>query len=184
MDGDWLRCPPGLLLVAALFFVPGGCKQGPADDDDSTSPDPVCDQGFVQDSELPEAFLEEFPDGCVPEECAVGRWGGLTVDADTVYVDASGPDVGDGSEEAPYRVLATHPFPGIPERQIARIRKVKGERDNDQVQRALKELREATLSNENVMPPVMEAVKAYATIGEICGIMREKWGEFKSPTYI
>ena len=105
MDGDWLRCPPGLLLVAALFFVPGGCKQGPADDDDSTSPDPVCDQGFVQDSELPEAFLEEFPDGCVPEECAVGRWGGLTVDADTVYVDASGPDVGDGSEEAPYRVI-------------------------------------------------------------------------------
>jgi methylmalonyl-CoA mutase N-terminal domain/subunit len=34
------------------------------------------------------------------------------------------------------------------------------------------------------MPHIIEAVKSYATIGEICGVMREKWGEFQASTYI
>ena len=34
------------------------------------------------------------------------------------------------------------------------------------------------------MPQIIAAVKSYATIGEICGVMRSQWGEFKAPTYI
>ncbi len=38
--------------------------------------------------------------------------------------------------------------------------------------------------NENLMPHIIEAVKSYATLGEICGVMRKKWGEFQASTYI
>jgi methylmalonyl-CoA mutase N-terminal domain/subunit len=61
---------------------------------------------------------------------------------------------------------------------------VKEKRSGRDVQRALKNLAGAVNGTENLMPPIIEAVKSYATLGEICGVMREKWGEFKSPTYI
>ena len=92
-------------MTAALLLVASGCKQDPADDDDTTTDEPNCEGGFVYDPDLPEEFLEEYPDGCVPEECGVGRWGDLEVDGDTVYVDVAAPDGGDGSEEAPYNVI-------------------------------------------------------------------------------
>jgi methylmalonyl-CoA mutase N-terminal domain/subunit len=50
------------------------------------------------------------------------------------------------------------------------------------VQQALINLREAALGEENLMEPILDAVKAYATIGEICGLLREVFGEYKPPT--
>ena len=52
------------------------------------------------------------------------------------------------------------------------------------VKDALKALEGAIDQNENLMPKIIEAVKCYATIGEICGVMRGKWGEFKASTYV
>ena len=46
------------------------------------------------------------------------------------------------------------------------------------------DLAKAIDKNENLMPHIIEAVKSYATIGEICGVMRKKWGEFQASTYI
>ena len=92
-------------MTGVLLLVAGGCKQDSADDDDTTADAPTCEDDFVYDPELPEEFLEEFPDGCVPEECGVGRWGNLEVDGDTVYVDVAAADEGDGSEESPYNVI-------------------------------------------------------------------------------
>ena len=43
-------------------------------------------------------------------------------------------------------------------------------------------LRGAALGEENLMEPILDAVKAYATIGEICGLLREVFGEYKPPT--
>ncbi|MGH7424313.1 MAG: methylmalonyl-CoA mutase family protein, partial [Candidatus Methylomirabilales bacterium] len=40
----------------------------------------------------------------------------------------------------------------------------------------------AALGEENLMEPILDAVKAYATIGEICGLLREVFGEYKPPT--
>jgi methylmalonyl-CoA mutase N-terminal domain/subunit len=50
------------------------------------------------------------------------------------------------------------------------------------VTQALIHLREAALGEENLMEPLVGAVKAYATIGEICGLLREVFGEYKPPT--
>ena len=61
---------------------------------------------------------------------------------------------------------------------------VKDRRKDGDVRKALQELKSAIERGENLMSPIIEAVRCYATIGEICGIMREKWGEFKALTYI
>ena len=45
--------------------------------------------------------------------------------------------------------------------------------------RALTKIRAAASSDENMMPLLIEAVEAYATVGEICGILREEWGEYQ-----
>jgi methylmalonyl-CoA mutase N-terminal domain/subunit len=68
--------------------------------------------------------------------------------------------------------------------QIGKLSAVKAERTEVKVKDALKTLERAIDQNENLMPKIIEAVKSYATIGEICGVMRKKWGEFRAPTYV
>ena len=67
----------------------------------------------------------------------------------------------------------------VGERQIARLEKMKGARDNEAVKAALEKLREAAKGTENLMPYLIDAVKTYATLGEICGVLREEFGEYK-----
>ena len=73
---------------------------------------------------------------------------------------------------------------GVEAAQKGKLSAVKAERKEGEVKDALKALERAIDQNENLMPRIIEAVKCYATIGEICGVMREKWGEFKAPTYV
>jgi methylmalonyl-CoA mutase N-terminal domain/subunit len=66
-----------------------------------------------------------------------------------------------------------------PERaQLAKLARVKAERDPARVERALAELRRAARGTENVLPFILEAVRAYGTLGEICGALRAEWGEY------
>ena len=67
----------------------------------------------------------------------------------------------------------------VQENQIARLNALKQKRDNNAVVSSLKKLKNAAQGNENVMPVIVEAVKAYATLGEICDILREEFGEYK-----
>lgn len=67
----------------------------------------------------------------------------------------------------------------VGERQIARLEKMKAARDNGAVKAALEKLREAAKGTENLMPYLINAVKTYATLGEICGVLREEFGEYK-----
>ena len=67
----------------------------------------------------------------------------------------------------------------VGERQVARLNKMKEGRDNAAVQAALAKLREAAKGTENLMPYLIDAVKTYATLGEICGVLREEFGEYK-----
>lgn len=67
----------------------------------------------------------------------------------------------------------------VGERQIARLEKMKAARNNDAVKAALEKLREAAKGTENLMPYLIDAVKTYATLGEICGVLREEFGEYK-----
>ncbi|WP_128477754.1 acyl-CoA mutase large subunit family protein [Halorussus pelagicus] len=65
------------------------------------------------------------------------------------------------------------------QRQIDSLNDVKADRDDEEVEAKLDALREAAEGEENVMPYIVEAVKAYATVGEICGVMRDVFGEYK-----
>ncbi len=64
-------------------------------------------------------------------------------------------------------------------RQISKVNNIKMQRNQKEVERALAELKKACLGTENTMPYIIAAVKTYATLGEICGIMKEVFGEYK-----
>ena len=66
--------------------------------------------------------------------------------------------------------------PKVEEEQIARLQKVKRERDNQKVKQILEKLHYEAEKNVNLMPTIIEAVKAYATLGEICDVLREVYG--------
>ena len=63
--------------------------------------------------------------------------------------------------------------------QIEKLRTLKKHRNNEEVKEALKRLEEVARSNENIMYPIVDAVKAYATVGEIANVMRKVFGEYK-----
>jgi methylmalonyl-CoA mutase N-terminal domain/subunit len=65
--------------------------------------------------------------------------------------------------------------------QIERLRKVRAERDDQGWKSAMDGLREAILAEENLMEPVLEAVRAYATVGEIVELMRDEYGTWREP---
>jgi methylmalonyl-CoA mutase, N-terminal domain len=65
------------------------------------------------------------------------------------------------------------------ERQLAKLARLRRERDRGRVDRALDALREAAASNGNTMYPILDAVRAYATVGEMCDALREVWGEYE-----
>ncbi|MGI6604067.1 MAG: acyl-CoA mutase large subunit family protein [bacterium] len=67
----------------------------------------------------------------------------------------------------------------VERRQVEKVRKLREARDNDKVQAALSQLRTALQGDANLMPFILDAVRAYATLGEICGVMREVFGEYK-----
>ena len=69
----------------------------------------------------------------------------------------------------------------VNERQEARLKKVKRERDKKRVQKALLELEKACEGNKNVIPLLIEAAQAYATEGEMMSIMKGVFGEYKDP---
>ena len=69
--------------------------------------------------------------------------------------------------------------PEIEKAQIEKLKKLKDKRDSGKVNKALKELRETATGNENLMPQIVTAVKDYATLGEICGVLREVFGEYR-----
>jgi methylmalonyl-CoA mutase N-terminal domain/subunit len=65
------------------------------------------------------------------------------------------------------------------DRQLARLETLRCERDSDRVTRALDRLREVGAGVGNTMEPILEAVRAYATVGEMCDALRDVWGEYE-----
>jgi methylmalonyl-CoA mutase N-terminal domain/subunit len=63
--------------------------------------------------------------------------------------------------------------------QAARLRKLRADRSGDEVERRLQALRKAAARQENLMPHILDAVKAYATLGEICDAMRAVFGVYE-----
>ena len=68
--------------------------------------------------------------------------------------------------------------------QIERLRRLRAERDGAAVRAALEQLSDTAKGEENLMPAILDAVKAYATLGEICGELRQVFGEYRAPTAV
>ena len=65
------------------------------------------------------------------------------------------------------------------DRQVARVQELRRTRDNDAVARSLQALKTAARGTGNTMYPLMDCVRAYATVGEMCDALREVWGEYE-----
>jgi methylmalonyl-CoA mutase N-terminal domain/subunit len=80
-------------------------------------------------------------------------------------------------EEKPTNLLRVDP--AVREAQIERLKKLKSERDNEKVNKSLSDLKQGAQADDNLMPYILDAVKAYATLGEICNVLREVFGEYQ-----
>ncbi len=80
-------------------------------------------------------------------------------------------------EGAPKGLLRVDPIVG--EKQCAKLAATKAKRDNAAVAAALETLKKAATGTDNLMPPILAAVKTYATLGEICDVLRGVFGEYR-----
>jgi len=74
--------------------------------------------------------------------------------------------------------------PAVRLSQMERLKTLRLERDNGRVKAILRELRRAAEGNENLMPVILDAVRAYATLGEICDALRDVFGEYQAVSTI
>ncbi len=80
--------------------------------------------------------------------------------------------------------LPFEPFeldPGLAERQLNRLRAVRRTRGQAELASSLKELKQIATAGGNVMPAVVRAIKAQATVGEMCDVLREIFGGYRGP---
>ncbi len=70
------------------------------------------------------------------------------------------------------------------ERQVARLKEVRATRDSGRVGQALDHLRLACAGTQNTMPAILDAVRAYCTLGEMIDVMRKELGTYEEPTWI
>ena len=88
------------------------------------------------------------------------------------------------AEKTPLTIPLLEMDPQGYERQVSRLEEVRKTRDNGHVGQALDKLRIACQGTENTMPYIMEAVHAYATLGEIISVMKEVFGTYEEPNWI
>jgi methylmalonyl-CoA mutase N-terminal domain/subunit len=73
---------------------------------------------------------------------------------------------------------------GLERRQVDKLKKLKSTRDNDAVKRALARVSETAAGEANLMPAIVDAVRVYATLGEVSDAMRSRFGEFHPPVFV
>lgn len=72
--------------------------------------------------------------------------------------------------------------PAVQIAQIENLKKLKSERDGSKVEKLLAALKKGAQGDDNLMPLILESVKAYATLGEICDVLKEVFGEYGQPS--
>jgi methylmalonyl-CoA mutase N-terminal domain/subunit len=87
-------------------------------------------------------------------------------------------------EEEPLTIPLLRIDPEGERRQIDRLRRLHEERDNEKVGAALAALREAARGTQNLMPFILEAVRAYATLQEITDVFRDVFGVYQEPVVV
>ncbi|HZU75903.1 MAG TPA: methylmalonyl-CoA mutase family protein, partial [Dehalococcoidia bacterium] len=74
--------------------------------------------------------------------------------------------------------------PRLAAAQAERLKAARSERDAQQARQAVERLAKAAQGDDNLMPYILDAAKAYATLGEICGALREVYGDYRAPTAV
>lgn len=92
--------------------------------------------------------------------------------------------VNEFTSEEPQPIPILKIDPDVERRQVYRVQRIRAERDNAAVRARLAELRRTAESGGNTMYPIVEAVKAHATLGEICDVFRAVWGEYREQAVI
>ena len=119
------------------------------------------EQGYIQ---------REIQESAYQWQLAVGNCDKIVVGINRYRVE----------EEPDLNLLRVDPEVGV--RQAARLRALRERRDNNSVSIALSQLRDGARSDENLVPLILEAVERYATLGEICAVLREVFGEYQAHT--
>ena len=88
----------------------------------------------------------------------------------------------DVAEEEPTDILKIDAE--LERRQVDKLKKLKSSRDNDAVKRALARVSETAAGEANLMPAIVDAVRVYATLGEVSDAMRSRFGEFHPPVFV
>ena len=83
---------------------------------------------------------------------------------------------------APLAILRIDPE--VERAQVERLRKLRARRDPSRVQTTLRQVEQTACSDQNLMPAILEAVKAYATVGEISDALRKVFGEYQESVVI
>jgi methylmalonyl-CoA mutase N-terminal domain/subunit len=83
-------------------------------------------------------------------------------------------------QETPVPILTVDR--GVEQEQIAKLHELRQGRDNDKLKQKMRDLAKAAQSEVNVMPCILDAVRAYGTFGEISNVLREVWGTYEEPT--
>jgi len=85
-------------------------------------------------------------------------------------------------EEEKEREVEFHPYrENEAAKQRERLDRVRSRRDGDKVRQALEAVRTAAGGSENVMPSIMDAVETYASVGEVCGVLKDVFGNYREP---
>jgi methylmalonyl-CoA mutase N-terminal domain/subunit len=84
-------------------------------------------------------------------------------------------------EETPIATLVIDE--SVREHQVERLQRTRDQRDDGAVANALEALRQAAQKEENTMPATIAAVRAYATLGEICAALRDVYGVYEEPAF-
>jgi len=84
-------------------------------------------------------------------------------------------------EDEPWRAEIHRHVEAVAEQQIDALQALRAERDRESVRRALDRLKAAAASDTNLLPVLIDSVKAYATVGEMCDVLREVFGEYRMP---
>lgn len=89
------------------------------------------------------------------------------------------------TREEEERPVAFHPYSeNAAAEQIEKLSKIKNTRDNNKVAAALRKVRAAGETGENLMPTIMEAVRQYASVGEITQAIKDTYGEYQEPSFL
>jgi methylmalonyl-CoA mutase, N-terminal domain len=82
-------------------------------------------------------------------------------------------------DEKPFSILYIDE--SVAEEQTARVAAMRATRDGEKVRASLSSLKETARGSGNIMYPILDASRAYATLGEMCDALREVWGEYEEP---